>query len=134
VRVVEGDARDDHGRGFDRVLVDPPCTGLGTLRGHPDLRWRATPQSAQTLARLQREILEAARAAVRPGGTIVYSVCTVNPAESEDVIAAVTGLTADDLHDDHSLWKHPRVPRHLLTLPHRDGTDGFFIARLRRDA
>ncbi len=133
VRVVEGDARDDHGRDFDRVLVDPPCTGLGTLRGRPDLRWRATPQSAETLARLQREILTAARAAVRPGGTIVYSVCTVNPAEAEAVVAAVSGLTADDLHYDHPLWKHPRVPRHLLTLPHRDGTDGFFIARLRRD-
>jgi 16S rRNA (cytosine967-C5)-methyltransferase len=134
--VVEGDARDDHGRNFDRVLVDPPCSGLGTLRGHPDLRWRATPQTAEEMAQTQKEILTAAAIAVRPGGTIVYSTCTIHPPENEDVVADILGdhpeLEAEDLHTDHPLWKHPTVPRHLLTLPHRHGTDGFFIARLRR--
>jgi 16S rRNA (cytosine967-C5)-methyltransferase len=116
VRVVEGDARDSHGTDFDRVLVDPPCTGLGTLRGRPDLRWRVTPERARELAALQREILTAGLRALRPGGTLVYSTCTLNPAENEDVAA---------------LWEHERDADRLL-LPHRDGTDGFFIARMHR--
>lgn len=136
VRVVEGDARDDHGTGFDRVLVDPPCSGLGTLRGHPDLRWRATPQASAELMRTQSRILAAAARAVRPGGTIVYSTCTIHPPENEEVVAAALtadpSLSAQDLHADHPLWKHPTVSPHLLSLPHRHGTDGFFIARLRR--
>jgi len=136
VGVVEGDARDPHGTGFDRVLVDPPCSGLGTLRGHPDLRWRATPQAAQEMAHTQLEILTAAAKAVRPGGTIVYSTCTIHPPENEDLVAAVQAndpaLQTEDLHTDHPLWKHPTVSHHLLSLPHRHGTDGFFIARLRR--
>ncbi len=138
VRVVEGDARDPHGQDFDRVLVDPPCSGLGTLRGRPDLRWRATPEAAEELAALQHQILLAAARAVRPGGTIVYSTCTLNPAENEDVVAdalAARGdLVAEDLQSDASLWKHPTVANHLLLMPDRDGTDGFFIARLRRKA
>jgi 16S rRNA (cytosine967-C5)-methyltransferase len=138
VRVVEGDARDDHGRDFDRVLVDPPCSGLGTLRGRPDLRWRATPEAAQELAALQAEILAAAVRAIRPGGTIVYSTCTLNPAENEEVVADATAANGDlqveDLQSDSPLWKHPTVNYHLLLMPDRDGTDGFFIARLRRRA
>ncbi len=134
VRVVVGDAREDHGDGFDRVLVDPPCSGLGTLRGRPDLRWRSTPERARELSALQAEILAAAARAVRPGGTVVYSTCTLNPAENEDVVAGVSALTARDLQSDYPLWKHPSVARHLLLMPDRDGTDGFFIARLRRDA
>ncbi|HVE67274.1 MAG TPA: RsmB/NOP family class I SAM-dependent RNA methyltransferase, partial [Solirubrobacteraceae bacterium] len=133
VRVVHGDARDDHGEGFDRVLVDAPCTGLGTLRSRPDLRWRATPDSARELAALQREILAGAARAVRPGGTVVYSVCTIHPAEGEDVVDQDHhDLVPDDLQTDHPLWKHPLVAHHLLAMPHRNGTDGFFIARLRR--
>ena len=136
VEVVVGDARDDHGSGYDRVLVDAPCSGLGTLSGRPDLRWRATPERIEELAGLQREILAAAARAVRPGGTIVYSTCTISPRENEQVVDAIlaahTELRPDDLQSDAPLWKHPSVPHHLLLLPHRDGTDGFFIARLRR--
>jgi 16S rRNA (cytosine967-C5)-methyltransferase len=136
VRVIEGDAREDHGTGFDRVLVDPPCSGLGTLRSRPDLRWRATPQAARELAALQREILAAAARAVRAGGTLVYSTCTLNPAENEqaveNLLASRSDFRADDLQSDAPVWKHPHVERHLLLLPHRDRTDGFFIARLRR--
>ena len=132
IQVVVGDARDDHGTGYDRVLVDPPCTGLGTLRSRPDLRWRATEESAGELAALQKEILANAARSVRPGGTVVYSVCTINPTEGEDVVAAREDLMPDDLQTDHPLWKHPRVANHLLPMPHRNATDGFFIVRLRR--
>ena len=138
VEVREADAREPQGEGFDRVLVDPPCSGLGTLRGRPDRRWRAREEDVAGLAARQREILVAAAAAVRPGGSLVYSTCTISPAENEDVVAAFLGERAEfateDLTSDHPLWKHPTVPAHLLLLPHRDGTDGFFIARLRRRA
>jgi 16S rRNA (cytosine967-C5)-methyltransferase len=134
LEIVVGDAREDHGGGYDRVLVDAPCTGLGTLRGRPDLRWRATEESARELAALQRQILANAARAVRPGGTVVYSVCTIDPDEGERVVQSVPDLVPDDLQIDHPLWKHPHVPKHLLPMPHRNGTDGFFIARLRRPA
>jgi 16S rRNA (cytosine967-C5)-methyltransferase len=127
VEVRVGDARDDHGSGYDRVLVDPPCSGLGTLSGRPDLRWRAKPDFPP-----QDDFLAAAVRAVRPGGTIVYSTCTISPGENEEVVARASGVEVDDLQAEYPLWKHPTVPHHLLLLPHRDGTDGFFIARLRR--
>jgi 16S rRNA (cytosine967-C5)-methyltransferase len=88
------------------VLLDPPCSGLGTLQSHPDLRWRVTPQAVRQLAAEQDALLAAARRALRPGGTLVYSVCTISPVEER--------LSADDP---------------LRTYPHRDGTDGFYIAR-----
>jgi 16S rRNA (cytosine967-C5)-methyltransferase len=136
IRVLVGDARDDHGRGFDRVLVDPPCSGLGTLSARPDLRWRTSPEAVEQLAGLQGEILAAAARALRPGGVLVYSTCTISPQENEGqverLLAGHPELHADDLQSEYPLWKHPRVARHLLLMPHRDQTQGFFIARLRR--
>ena len=90
---------------FDRVLLDPPCSGLGTLRSHPDLRWRMTLAAIDGLVAVQDELLATARAAVRPGGRLVYSTCTINAAEER-----LSG------------------PEREQTLPHRDGTDGFYIA------
>jgi 16S rRNA (cytosine967-C5)-methyltransferase len=115
VSVLTADARRfTTGTPFDRVLVDPPCSGLGTLQGHPDLRWRMSPQIIETLATAQAQMLDAARAAVRPGGAIVYSTCTLSPAENEATVAA-SGLP---------------VKSERFVLPHRDRTDGFYIARL----
>jgi 16S rRNA (cytosine967-C5)-methyltransferase len=111
---------------FDRALVDAPCSGLGTLSAHPDLRWRAQP-----LPDLQLGLLRAAAERVRPGGTVTYAVCTVNAAENEDVVDAL-GLEADDLGAVWPRFRHPRRPKFLLTLPHRHGTAGFFVARVRR--
>jgi 16S rRNA (cytosine967-C5)-methyltransferase len=111
--------------GFDRALVDAPCSGLGVLNQRPDLRWRAEP-----LPELQRSLLAAAAERTRPGGTIVYAVCTVNADENEQVVDA-SGLAVDDLGADWPAFRHPRRPEFLLTLPHVHGTAGFFIARLR---
>jgi 16S rRNA (cytosine967-C5)-methyltransferase len=111
--------------GFDRALVDAPCSGLGVLAGRPDLRWRASP-----LPDLQLELLRAAAERVRPGGTVLYSVCTIARAENEEVVDAL-GLRVDpSLADEWPEFRHPRRPEFLLTQPHVHGTSGFFIARL----
>jgi len=127
VRVVHADGRELPAdlTGFDRALVDAPCSGLGVLAGRPDLRWRAEP-----LQELQLELLRAAAARVRPGGTVTYSVCTVNADESEAVVDAA-GLAVDpSLADAWPRFRHPRRPEFLQTLPHVHGTSGFFVARL----
>ena len=137
VRVVNADARElpEDLTGFDRVLVDAPCSGLGVLAGRPDLRWRAKP-----LPELQRELLRVAAERVKPGGTITYSVCTIAKAENEDVVDAVISDQAKRVAVDPSLaetwpeYEHPRRSGVLLTLPHRHRTSGFFIARLVRTA
>ena len=129
VRVVVADGRHlppELDR-FDRAVVDAPCSGLGVLNQRPDLRWRAEPLPA-----LQLELLHAAAERVREGGTIVYSVCTINADESEAVVDA-SGLEVDaSLADEWPGFRHPRRPEFLQTLPHLHGTAGFFVARLRR--
>jgi 16S rRNA (cytosine967-C5)-methyltransferase len=122
VRVEVGDGAIPRTDGlFNRVLVDPPCSGLGTLQSRPDLRWRARPEAIGELAALQARILAAGAQALAPGGTIVYSVCTVSRAESEGVVDAFLREHGDFMAEQR-----------LQLLPHRDGTDGFYIARLRR--
>jgi 16S rRNA (cytosine967-C5)-methyltransferase len=124
IRVVEADVRELDEWGFDRALVDAPCSGLGVLARRPDLRWRARP-----LPELQLELLQAAAERVKPGGTIVYAVCTLNADENEAVVDA-SGLRTDPLGVDWPQYAHPRRPEFLLTRPDRDHTSGFFIARL----
>jgi 16S rRNA (cytosine967-C5)-methyltransferase len=111
--------------GFDRALVDAPCSGLGVLAARPDLRWRAKP-----LPELQLGLIRAAAERVRPGGTIVYSVCTINADENEAIVDA-SGLAVEPLTDEWPQFAHPLRPEFLLTLPHVHETSGFFIARLR---
>jgi 16S rRNA (cytosine967-C5)-methyltransferase len=128
VRVVRADGRTMPPEldGFDRALVDAPCSGLGVLAARPDLRWRAEP-----LPELQLELLLAAAARVRPGGVVVYSVCTVNGDESEAVVDA-SGLEPDPtLAEEWPRFRYARRPEFLQTLPHVHGTSGFFVARLR---
>jgi 16S rRNA (cytosine967-C5)-methyltransferase len=127
VTVVEADGTALPGEldGFDRALVDAPCSGLGVLAQRPDLRWRATP-----LPDLQLALLRSAAARVRPGGTIVYSVCTLDPDECEAVVDA-SGLGVLPLGEEWPAFAHPSRPEFLLTLPHVHGTSGFFVARLR---
>ena len=127
VTVVNADALElpPEYTGFDRVLVDAPCSGLGVLASRPDLRWRAEP-----LPRLQRELLETAVRRVRPGGTITYAVCTLHRPENDDVVDAL-GLELDDLGTEWPSYRHPNRPKFLLTLPHVHHTSGFFVARMR---
>jgi 16S rRNA (cytosine967-C5)-methyltransferase len=126
VTVINADARrlPTDLTGFDRVLVDAPCSGLGVLAARPDLRWRAQP-----LPDLQHDLLRVAAERVKPGGTIVYSVCTINPGETEEVVDA-SGLRVERVGDEWPQFRHPRRPEFLQTLPHVHATSGFFIARL----
>jgi len=137
VDVRTGDATEPQEPGaYDRVLVDPPCSDLGTLAARPDARWRKSPGDLEPLAAAQAAILRVGAAALRPGGTLVYSTCTISPAENERLVEAFLAerpdFTRADPPSDVPVWDHPNVAGYLQTLPHRDGTDGFFIARLRR--
>ncbi|MGI8413790.1 MAG: 16S rRNA (cytosine(967)-C(5))-methyltransferase RsmB [Solirubrobacteraceae bacterium] len=137
---------------FARVLVDPPCSGLGTLQSRPDIRWRATPEKIVEMAALQGEILGAGAMATARGGILVYSVCTIARAEGEEVIEAFLrahpDFRAQEVRSplpvraspgpgpDHWMGtpvggERPRSP-YVQLLPHLHATDGFFIARLRR--
>ena len=121
VRVREADAADVEGA-FDRVLLDPPCSDLGTLQSRPDVRWKKNEEGLTRLAAEQARLLDAAADCVRPGGTLVYSTCTISPDENERQIDRF--LERHDEFDEDSR-------RQLL--PHRERTDGFFIARLKRE-
>jgi 16S rRNA (cytosine967-C5)-methyltransferase len=128
VNVVKADATSlpSELRSFDRALVDAPCSGLGVLAARPDLRWRAKP-----LPELQLALLRAAAERVKPGGVVVYSVCTLNVDENEAVVDAA-GLEPDaTLAHEWPQYRHPTRAEFLLTLPHVHRTSGFFIARLR---
>lgn len=127
------------GAAFDRVLVDVPCSGLGTLRRNPDARWRLRPEDVPKLAEIQRAILARAASVLRPGGTLVYSTCTLLPEENEQVVTAfLERAPGFRLATGAAL---PAAVRAVMaedgcmrTLPHRHGSDGFFAARLERRA
>ena len=118
--------------GADLVLVDAPCSGSGTWRRNPEGRWRLTPERLERLVRLQQHLLDVAAAVVRPGGRLVYAVCSILTAEGEGQVARFL--------DRRSSWVAEETPIHAgrlagagkLLTPGHDGTDGFFVARLAR--
>jgi 16S rRNA (cytosine967-C5)-methyltransferase len=127
----------------DRVLVDAPCSGLGVLRRRPEIRWRVRGEELPVIAARQVRVLAGAAAAVRPGGRLVYSVCTVEPEEGPEVVDAfLEGSRAfepaaiDDWLAASSRGGdiRPGRPGTAFLFPHRTGTDGFFVAALRRTA
>ena len=130
-----GDARFPAVRGMDAILIDVPCTGTGTFRRHPDARWRLRVSDLAVLPAVQRSILRAAATAVRPGGLLVYSTCSL---ETEENDAQVESFLSDNPE-----WRLEPPPEgavsaavldagRLRVLPQRHGTDGAFAARLRR--
>jgi 16S rRNA (cytosine967-C5)-methyltransferase len=137
VTVKVGDAAVHRtGERFARVLLDAPCSGLGTIHSRPDLRWRVSPEDVQTLAGEQARLLSAAALATAAGGTLVYSTCTISAAENERQIGAFLDehreFQAIDLEPRFPGWAHPRGGASLLALPNVQGSDGFFIAAVRR--
>ena len=132
VAVRVADARNFSDGSFDRVLADPPCSGLGTLQFRPDLRWRITPGDIAALASVQRAVLDAATGALRPGGVLVYSTCTIGPDENErmieDLLASRRGLAPIDIAGVYPPAAGSAIDGTLQTLPGRDATAGFFIA------
>jgi 16S rRNA (cytosine967-C5)-methyltransferase len=113
---------------FDRVLVDAPCSGTGTLRRNPEIRWRIRPEDIMELSDHQKELLSNAAKMVRPGGRLVYSTCSVEPEENEEVVKAFLEKDRAFVNVqpplDPSLFGNAGSIR---TWPHRHGTDGFFI-------
>lgn len=136
VGVVAADARRPPLRGVDVVLLDVPCTGTGTLRRHPDARWRLRPEQVARLARLQEEMLEAAAELVPPGGLVVYSTCTLEPEENEEQVKRFLDRHGEfQLAPTDAVAEEFRSPEGFLrVLPHRSGFDGAFAARLERRA
>ena len=117
----------------DRVLVDAPCSGLGVLRRKPDSRWRKTPQLLKELPELQLAILQSAAECVRPGGILVYSTCTIAREENQAVVERfLAGNQAFQREHAGSRLPVPREAELVQLYPQRDGTDGFFIACMRR--
>jgi 16S rRNA (cytosine967-C5)-methyltransferase len=134
VLALAGDARRPPllAAGFDAVLVDAPCTGLGTLRRHPELRWRRRPGDVERLAHLQQAILDGVAPLVRPGGVLVYAVCTLTREENEDAVARFRARHPRFVPERAPIPPELATPDGFLrTWPHRHGLDGFFAARLR---
>ncbi|BBA78707.1 rRNA SAM-dependent methyltransferase [cyanobacterium endosymbiont of Rhopalodia gibberula] len=138
IRIVAGDSRqfDQFTAMADRVLLDAPCSGLGTLHRHPDIRWRHNPEKVKKLSKLQQELLEKTATWVKPRGVLVYATCTLNCLENELIIKQFL--------DTHTTWYiEPPLPHSPLCnwvtslgwikiLPHQHQMDGFFLVKLKK--
>ena len=139
IQIYTGDSR--HFAQFqntaDRVLLDAPCSGLGTMHRHADARWRQTPESVRELSLLQKELLTHTSTFVKPGGVLVYATCTLHPAENEQVISAFLAESPDWQIESPSGFEFPdsahTMPQGWFKVwPHRQDMDGFFMVRLRK--
>ncbi len=143
ITVIEADAtKMEMASGFDRALIDAPCSDLGGLSSRPDARWRKSPKSIERLVEIQHGALLRAAGTVRPGGTLVYATCTISRRENEDRIAALLEaarvgeappLSVEDLGVHAPGLASPVDSRCLQLRPDSDRTTGFFICRMRRD-
>ena len=132
---VVGDARHPAVGSVDAVLVDAPCTGTGTFRRHPDARWRLKVSDLAVMAAMQRSILSAAAGAVRPGGLLIYSTCSLEPEEDDAQIERFLAENAEwrlEPPADGAVPASVLDAGRLRVLPHKHGVDGAFAARLRR--
>ena len=134
IRFVQADATAGPPAGtgpFDLILLDAPCSGLGTIGRHPEVRWRRTPEDLSATATLQRRLLEASLAHLRPGGRIVYAVCSWLPEEGREVVADLLRRHPELAEEPLPAATAGEAPGRVL-FPDTDDTDGFFVARLRR--
>ena len=137
IQICAGDSRNlpQFKGSADRVLLDVPCSGLGTLHRHADARWRQTPDSVHELSALQKELLQQTATWVKPGGILVYATCTLHPLENEAVIQSFLNH-----HSDWSIEPPVNAPPAAFATPqgwvklwpHRHQMDGFFMVRLKR--
>jgi len=142
IRIVEAAAGDllalqkDRSPGsFDMVLLDPPCSSLGVIRRHPDIKWRRRADEIPALADVQRRMIRCAAGMVRPGGRLVYAVCTTTPEEGEDVVRDFLSARSDfslQMEAPAAGWEKLFQGGIFRTFPHRHGMDAFFAARFRR--
>jgi 16S rRNA (cytosine967-C5)-methyltransferase len=117
------------------VLLDAPCTGLGTLRRHPEIRYRRTEEDVARMAKLQGELAENVLRYLRPGGSLVFSVCSMEPEEGAQRAAALAarGLQIAAPNDPGVPWDRVATPEGgIATFPHRHGIDGFYGVRVIR--
>ncbi|MEH2121152.1 16S rRNA (cytosine(967)-C(5))-methyltransferase RsmB [Nostoc sp.] len=139
IQIYTGDSR--HFAQFqntaDRVLLDAPCSGLGTMHRHADARWRQTPESVRELSLLQKELLTHTSTFVKPGGVLVYATCTLHLAENEQLISAFLAESPDWQIESPIGFEFPDSARTMpqgwfKVWPHRQDMDGFFMVRLRK--
>ena len=140
VRTVQADLSEGlngSAQSFDRILVDAPCTGFGTLRSHPEIKWSRGEADIKRLSELQQKILNRVAAYLKPGGVLVYSTCTLIEDENEKVVENFLERHQEFILDDAAAYL-PKVAQSLvrdsyfMAVPHRHRTDGFFAARMRR--
>ncbi|MCG7383502.1 16S rRNA (cytosine(967)-C(5))-methyltransferase RsmB [Paenibacillus sp. ACRRY] len=143
IDAVTGDALDLDERyphaSFDRILLDAPCSGLGVIRRKPDVKWTKSPEDIEDISGLQRELLDRVAPLLKPGGVLVYSTCTIEPAENELMVADFLKRhseyqAVDSAWTGTELEKWNRVNGGVQILPQYAHSDGFFIARLTRAA
>ncbi|BAY79377.1 sun protein (plasmid) [Nostoc linckia NIES-25] len=139
IQICIGDSRNftQFHNTADRVLLDAPCSGLGTMHRHADARWRQTPESVRELSMLQKELLSHTSTFVKPGGVLVYATCTLHPAENEEAIAAFLAESPNWQIESPSGLEFPDLERTtskgwFKLWPHREDMDGFFMVRLRK--
>jgi len=138
IQICTGDSRNlpQFYNTADRVLLDAPCSGLGTLHRHADARWRQTPQSIRELSLLQQQLLSHTSNFVKKGGVLVYATCTLHPAENEDVISVFLAENPEWQIElpkvDSPYWAYSTPQGWLKVWPHLHDMDGFFMVRLRK--
>lgn len=122
---------------YDRILIDAPCSGLGTLRSHPEIKWHRTQSDIRRLARLQRKIIRQAASYLKFSGILVYSTCTLTEEENERVVEEFLDAHKEFALEDAADYLPQQAKSlvrgdYFMTLPHRHNTDGFFAARMRK--
>lgn len=141
IQTVLGDASiglpDRFAESYDRILVDAPCSGFGTLRSHPEIKWQRDQKDVKRISQLQQKILNNVGNYLKPGGVLVYSTCTLMREENEDVVQEFLAGRVGFYLEDAAAYlpetaKTLVKDKYFLSLPHRDNTDGFFAARLRK--